>query len=40
MIYESSVVAVFDDHLAADSSIKKLTTAGFNMRQLIVIGKG
>jgi hypothetical protein len=35
-----SVVAVFPDHEAAEAAIKKLTDAGFDMKQLSVVGKG
>jgi len=35
-----SVVAVFADHQAAESAVKKLTAAGFEMKNLSVVGKG
>jgi hypothetical protein len=35
-----SVVAVFTDHPAAETAVKKLTDAGFAMKQLSVVGKG
>lgn len=35
-----SVVAVFDDHLAAESAVKKLGAAGFDIKNLSVVGKG
>jgi hypothetical protein len=35
-----SVVAVFADHNAAELAVKKLTTAGFEMKNLSVVGKG
>jgi hypothetical protein len=35
-----TVVAVFADHTAAETAIKKLTSAGFDMKSLSVIGKG
>ncbi len=35
-----SVVAVFEDHQAAEQAVKKLTTAGFEMKNLSVVGKG
>jgi hypothetical protein len=35
-----TVVAVFADHPAVDIAIKKLTAAGFEMKNLSVIGKG
>jgi hypothetical protein len=35
-----TVIAVFADHPAAETAIKKLTTAGFAMKNLSVVGKG
>jgi uncharacterized membrane protein len=35
-----SVVAVFEDHNAAETAVKKLTAAGIEMKNLSVIGKG
>jgi hypothetical protein len=35
-----TVIAVFEDHSAADSAVKKLTAAGFEMKNLSVVGKG
>jgi len=35
-----TVIAVFHDHPAAETAIKKLTAAGFDMKNLSVIGKG
>jgi hypothetical protein len=35
-----SVVAVFADHHAAEAAVKKLTDAGFEMKQLSLVGKG
>jgi hypothetical protein len=35
-----SVVAVFPDHVGAEAAIKKLTSAGFDMKALSLIGKG
>ena len=35
-----TVIAVFADHPAADAAVKKLTAAGFEMRNLSVVGKG
>jgi hypothetical protein len=35
-----TVIAVFHDHTAADTAIKKLTAAGFEMKNLSVVGKG
>ncbi len=35
-----SVVAVFIDHQAAETAVKKLAQAGFEMKNLSVIGKG
>jgi hypothetical protein len=36
----NTVIAVFADHPAADTAIKKLTSAGFDMKNLSVVGKG
>jgi hypothetical protein len=35
-----SVVAVFEDHPAAEAAVKKLTAAGFEMKNLSIVGKG
>jgi hypothetical protein len=35
-----TVIAVFADHPAAETAIKKLTSAGFDMKNLSVVGKG
>jgi hypothetical protein len=35
-----TVITVFADHPAAEAAIKKLTTAGFEMKNLSVVGKG
>jgi len=35
-----AVIAVFADHQAAETAIKKLTSAGFDMKNLSVVGKG
>ena len=35
-----TVIAVFPDHAAAESAVKKLTAAGFEMKHLSVVGKG
>ncbi len=35
-----SAVGVFADHSAAEAAVKKLTEAGFPMKQLSVVGKG
>ena len=35
-----TVIAVFADHPAAEVAIKKLTAAGFEMKNLSVVGKG
>jgi len=40
MEHHSSVVAVFDDHGTAESAIKKLSAAGFDIKNLSVVGKG
>ena len=36
----NTVIAVFADHPAAEMAIKKLTSAGFDMKNLSVVGKG
>ena len=35
-----TVIAVFQDHHAAESAVKKLAEAGFEMKNLSVVGKG
>ncbi len=35
-----TVIAVFADHQAAEAAVKKLTAAGFEMKNLSVVGKG
>jgi heat induced stress protein YflT len=35
-----TVIAVFTDHHAAETAVKKLTAAGFEMKNLSVVGKG
>jgi hypothetical protein len=35
-----TVVAVFADHKAAEAAVKKLTEAGFEMKNLSIVGKG
>ncbi len=35
-----SVVAVFSDRNAAEAAVKKLAAAGFEMKNLSVVGKG
>jgi hypothetical protein len=35
-----TVIAVFSDHPAAEAAVKKLTVAGFEMKNLSVVGKG
>ncbi len=35
-----SVIAVFDDHQAAEAAIKKIISAGFEMKDLSIVGKG
>jgi hypothetical protein len=37
---QNSIVAVFDDHMAAESAVKKLGAAGFDIKNLSVVGKG
>jgi hypothetical protein len=40
MAAADAVIAVFDDHQAAETAVKKLTAAGFEMKHLSVVGKG
>jgi len=35
-----SVIAIFADHNTAETAVKKLTAAGFEMKNLSVVGKG
>jgi len=35
-----TVIAVFADHNSAETAVKKLTAAGFEMKNLSVVGKG
>jgi hypothetical protein len=35
-----TVVAVFADHTAAETAVKKLAVAGFEMKNLSIVGKG
>ena len=34
-----TVIAVFADHKAAETAVKKLTEAGFEMKNLSIVGK-
>jgi hypothetical protein len=36
----NTVIAVFADHPAAETAVKKLTAAGFEMKNLSIVGKG
>jgi hypothetical protein len=36
----NSIVAVFNDHAAAEAAVKKLGDAGFDIKNLSVVGKG
>jgi hypothetical protein len=36
----NTVIAVFADHPAAETAVKKLTAAGFDMKNLSIVGKG
>ena len=40
MDHYDAAVAVFADHNAAEDAVKKLTTAGFDMNDLSIVGKG
>jgi hypothetical protein len=35
-----SLIAVFADHDAAETAVKTLTAAGFEMKHLSIVGKG
>ena len=35
-----TVIGVFADHTAAETAVKKLTSAGFEMKSLSIVGKG
>jgi len=35
-----TVIAVFADHQTAEAAVKKLTSSGFEMKHLSVVGKG
>ena len=35
-----TVIAIFTDHNSADTAVKKLAAAGFEMKNLSVVGKG
>jgi len=37
---DDAIVAVFADHHGAEEAVKKLTAAGFEMKNLSVVGKG
>jgi uncharacterized membrane protein len=40
MPINNAVIAVFDDHTQAEAAVKQLTSSGFEMKNLSVIGKG
>jgi hypothetical protein len=40
MEHTDTAIAVFADHNAAEAAVKKLTLAGFEMKNLSVVGKG
>jgi len=40
MSYSDTAIAIFPQHDAAEAAIKKLTSAGFDMKKLSVVGKG
>ncbi len=40
MAHPESVIAVYKSHQAAESAIKQLTAAGFDMKDLSLVGKG
>jgi len=35
-----TVIAIFDDHSSAETAVKKLAAAGFEMKNLSVVGRG
>ena len=35
-----TAIAVYADHNAAEAAVKKLTAAGFEMKNLSIVGKG
>src|SRR5664279_6497100 len=39
MIEQNAVVAIFHSHIEAETSIKELQHAGFDMRKLSIVGK-
>jgi hypothetical protein len=36
----NTVIGIFPDHMSAESAVKKLTEAGFEMKRLTIVGKG
>lgn len=40
MDYSDAVVATFPEHLGAEAAVKKLASAGFDVKKLSVVGKG
>ena len=40
MVDNNSVVAIFDQHTQAETAVKSLQKAGFNMKDLSIVGKG
>jgi hypothetical protein len=40
MVHPESVIATYKDHQAAEAAIKNLTAAGFDMKELSLVGKG
>jgi hypothetical protein len=36
----NTVIGIFPDHMSAESAVKKLTEAGFEMKHLTIVGKG
>src|ERR1700691_1070309 len=40
MYQHETAIAVFPDHVAAENAVKSLTEAGFEMKNLSVVGKG
>ena len=36
---KDAVIAVFDDHQSAETAVKNLASAGFDMKSLTIVGK-
>src|SRR6202050_3098481 len=40
MLDKNSAIAMFDEHTQAESAVKHLQQAGFDMKKLSIVGKG